>query len=461
MSILPGLTELTPELYLDVNKTHQLTLKESTEWKIDIPTSSKLTIKIRSGIAEIFGTELANDIEYVFTNWKISLLAVEDVILEWKCPDISGNKALIIQQNTTSKFVYNLHFALDKLRTASFNGPRIMIVGDTNSGKTALCRTLCSYAIKNMPYQPLFINLNPNEGIFTPPGCLSATPISDLLEVQAQTWGQSMTSGATVLHNKQPIVKNFGLEEVTKNKPLYLNCIDQLAKDVNERLQNDVIVQRSGCIINTPPLSQFYDNATNQYDSYDGLLKIIQCLNIGIVVILTNDTDEEQEKEKINKLFDKLKSIIDQNSIIRFPKLSGRFQDADDTYKRSLQRAAIREYFYGTPRTVLSPYAAGADFDEIVIWKSMELNVNMQQDMINPFQLESVPIEANVLQHALVAITYADRKASSEEVSKAPILGFGLITEVNEKRRKIWVLLPVPGRVPNKAIILTSYRYLE
>ena len=311
------------------------------------------------------------------------------------------------------------------------------------------CRTLCSYAIKFKSYQPLFINLNPHEGIFSPPGCLTATPISDILDVQSQTWGQSMTSGATELHSKQPIVKNFGLENISENRSLYWDNMNQLSNAVNERLQNDVIVQRSGCILNTPSLSDLDEE-------FNELVTIIDRFKVNIVVVLA----EQDEFTLFEKVKETLRPYIG-DFLIRLPKLSGRFE-ADDAYKRSLQRTAIKEYFYGTPKTILSPYASGADFEEITVWKPINMvEAQGTTSTSNPLQLLPVTVDASTLQHALVAISYADRKSSSSEVQKASILGFGLITEVNEKKRKIRILLPVPGRLPNKAMILTSYRYLE
>lgn len=59
----------------------------------------------------------------------------------------------------------NLHFALENLRYEAANtkkGPRVLILGAKDSGKTTLAKILASYA-NRMDHQPMVVNLNPNE----------------------------------------------------------------------------------------------------------------------------------------------------------------------------------------------------------------------------------------------------------------------------------------------------------
>lgn len=449
MASLPGIND-TSQAEISIegdNEAHKLSISQGSNWKVDVSADARLTIQIISGIAEIFGTELANGREYTFRNYKFSLFAVEDVVLEWRCPELNSNN-LFISVDTTATYVYNLHFALEKMRSSSFDGPKVLVVGASCSGKTSLCRTLCAYGMKFKPYQPMYVNLDPHQAIFTPPGCLAAIPISDILDVQSSRWGESMTSGATQLHSKQPLVKNYGLEKISENRSLYLDTIAALALDVGERLQNDSQVRRSGYIIDTPSISQLDEN-------FDELETIAKLFKINVVVVLDNEEDSVFEK-----IASKLSPYVGTH-VIRLPKLSAA-SDPGDVYKRTLQRTAIREYFYGTHETVLSPYVVGADFEDVTVWKPKNIlqNPDLESDSsVNEFS--PVDISASNLQHALVAITYADRKATSSEIQRAPLLGFALITEVNEKRRKLRILLPVPGRLPNKSMVLTSYGYLE
>lgn len=55
-------------------------------------------------------------------------------------------------------------------------GPRVIVVGPTDSGKSTLSRMLLSWAAKQ-GWKPTFIDLDIGQGSITIPGCIAATPI--------------------------------------------------------------------------------------------------------------------------------------------------------------------------------------------------------------------------------------------------------------------------------------------
>ena len=62
---------------------------------------------------------------------------------------------------------------------AAVRGPRVIIVGPEDSGKSTLCRTLLAYAAR-MGWQPTWIDLDIGQGGITVPGCVSACPVDRL-----------------------------------------------------------------------------------------------------------------------------------------------------------------------------------------------------------------------------------------------------------------------------------------
>ena len=173
------------------------------------------------------------------------------------------------------------------------------------------------------------------------------------------------------------------------------------------------------------------------------------------------DVDNEEDTATLEKVTPLAKSLVG-DFFVKIPRLCGVIP-SDDVYMRSLQRSAIREYFYGNPGTALSPFSLSLDFEDLVIWepKNVLSNGEIAAENNEILNLSQVSISPSSVQHALICITHQDKHAKQEDVGNAAILGFALITEVNEKRRKMRVLVPVPGNFPNNACILTSYRYLE
>ena len=244
-TIMDSTENITGNIYSDdVELTNEedpqyLNLSIGMQWSLHLGKQDlvgqnvKLYITVLSGICEILGTELANDVEYCFQDWNFGVLAIEDSRIKWRVANlmIPLNDPFLttITPNATARYIYNLHFAIEKLRYSSFMGPKMLILGDHNTGKTSLARTLSSYSIKNIAYQPMFINLDPGQPIVSPPGCLMATPISDLIDLQSPFWNESLTSGATKLHSRQPLLKCFGLENIEENIEWYKESATQLS----------------------------------------------------------------------------------------------------------------------------------------------------------------------------------------------------------------------------------------
>ncbi|KAH3902354.1 related to Protein CLP1 [Saccharomycodes ludwigii] len=467
-------TDYHMEDALNNNNEHLITIPREHELKFQLLPDQQLIIEIVYGIAEIFGTELANNIKYIFNNQDIfSIYAVDKTQLKWYTKESAVEP--MITQSPNSAYaeykikIYNLHFALDKMRFTSSQGPNVLVIGGKNTGKTTLCKTLVSYAIKVKNFTPLYVNLNPTDGIFTPPGCLSATTIYDILDVTAPNWGQSATTGVTTIPSTQPIIKNFGLEYIHTNYSLYNTILSQLSIVTNSKIMKDPLLRRSGCIIDTPSLLDKSDMGANEKEHVNKIIsQIIKLYNVNVIVILKEEKDDEDNSnnyEEIIKqqLTSSLSSIKDSISLLTLPIVKkSNVVEIDDVYKRFLQRVAIRDYFYGNSlNTVLSPYTVSSSFNKLTVWEPVVYNNDTDEDKNEEPKLEPVTVNASNLQHAIVAITFAERNADPDTVLSSSIMGFGLINEVNDTRKKLRILIPVPGQMPDKALILTQYRYLE
>ena len=57
------------------------------------------------------------------------------------------------------------------------------------------------------------------------------------------------------------------------------------------------------------------------------------------------------------------------------------------------------------------------------------------------------------MQNAIVAIVHAEPNDNQENIRDACVIGYIFVAEVDEKRRKLKVLAPLSGRLPNTAMV--------
>jgi polyribonucleotide 5'-hydroxyl-kinase len=391
-------------------------LAAGNEWRVEVGKDSRLTIKILQGAAEIFGTELAVGQEYAFTNKKLAVFSWQGCQLQY-----SGNNQLneYTSEETPMSIYANLHFALETKRK-EHNPPRVLILGAPDSGKSSLCKILCSYANK-MDRFPMFVNLDPSEGVFACPGGLTAAPISDILDVQ-QGWGFAPISGPSLLHPKQPLVYWYGLELPYTNIKYYSHVISRLALGVQARLANDAVVRESGVIIDTPAI-------IDKEQGYNLISSIVADFKIDTLVVVSH---ERLYSDMVRKFKSKVPNIL------KVPK-SGGVVEKEPAYIRSLQANTIQDYFYGTFSQVLSPYTTSVPYSAVTVYRVTEekshenlsfLPIGADEEQQDPGALSAksnflVKLEtSSILQNCVMAMLNAQPEDPIDVLVESEILGF-------------------------------------
>jgi len=148
-------------------------------------------VRLVAGTAEIFGTELPPE------GWvpipprsKIAIFTWHGATLE-----LDGVTESEYPSEETPMVVYvNTHAILDARRARArataaqggdleaSQGPRVIVVGPTDSGKSTLCKMLLSWAAK-LGWKPTYVDLDIGQGSITIPGCISATPIEKPIDI--------------------------------------------------------------------------------------------------------------------------------------------------------------------------------------------------------------------------------------------------------------------------------------
>lgn len=497
---IPGLGAEVAETASGVTS---VTVPQYSEWRFEVPFKMQLKLKIVQGLGEIFGTELPDKVELTFLGVKYALYTPTGCTLEYKTTSTvnamtNEDDELVeyISDETAMNEYTNLHFALESFRqevgdynlvnsalkldlNSNFNniaklptptkvksGPKVLILGSVSSGKSSLAKLLVSYAVK-MNSTPILVNLNPKDGVFSLPGSLTATPISDSLDLDSYNgYGSSTTSGSTFHNPKQPIVKNFGMTNFEDNIDFFNYQISKLGVAVLSRLQQDILVNNSGIIIDTPPLNMKHFNIIEN---------IISDFEVDNLIIIGN------EKLSID-LKKKFKHKIDSNqlNIIKISKSSG-VVERDEAFLTRSQEACIKEYFNGTSKSRLSPFKTEINLLDLVIYKTaLTTDINSILSFLpsgdsyendenklesNPldkyYQLLTSPNSSN-LDNSIVAISQLiQNNHQPRDVLNSSILGYVHISKTDNERKKLKILLPFPVAFPRNVLFSTSIGYIE
>ncbi|XP_011408436.2 PREDICTED: polyribonucleotide 5'-hydroxyl-kinase Clp1-like [Amphimedon queenslandica] len=147
-------------------------LVQNSELRLEVQNDNSVDIQLLFGVAEIFGTEMAKNMRYTISNQaKIAIFTdISCTIRILGSPDIA-----YVSTDTPMHIYRNTHFALEHLRrTAQQNdtfGPKVMVCGPTDVGKSTLCRLLSNYAVRS-GHQPILVDIDVGQSDISIPGSI-------------------------------------------------------------------------------------------------------------------------------------------------------------------------------------------------------------------------------------------------------------------------------------------------
>ncbi|CAN9105721.1 mRNA cleavage and polyadenylation factor IA/II complex [Alternaria alternata] len=426
-------------------------LAANTEYRFEVSFSRTLTVKLQSGTAEFFGTELAPSTTYTFQGTKGAIFTWHGCKL-----DIGGEvESDYIAEETPMMSCANLHFALENLRDRSIAsgsvemGPRVLVVGPENSGKTSLVKTLTSYAVKTSR-QPMVINLDPRQGMLSVPGSFSAAVYSSIVDIE-EGWGSSPISGPSPIPVKMPLVYHYGLKDPEEGK-VFKPLVTRMALAVTSRLEEDKLSKQAGFIIDSSGAISQGRNGV-----YDNIEHIVSEFSINVLITLGSERlySDLSRKFSARTGSDPSETVF----VIRLDK-SGGCVDRSEEYMEALRHAQIKEYFFGKGDETLAPSSQMADAADLNIFRVIEGDVNGGVDeygMTVERQIFEKVTPSEAMQNQLLAITTASPNDPQAVIRDSSIRGYIYVADVDEAKKKVKLLSPLPGATPGNAMILGKW----
>ncbi|KAK4057354.1 Cleavage polyadenylation factor subunit clp1 [Microbotryomycetes sp. JL221] len=492
-------------------QTRRVSLPPLHEFRFELEANEAISVTLLQGRAEVFGSELVAGQAHPFGDeLRAAVWTPDGAELE-----ISKHETSYVGSESPIPSYLTLHLALARMRLmakqSSFgtagnqdlsvpddeiSAPRIMLVGERGSGKSTLIKMLTNWRIRESWAKHgakgaavdssglVFVNLDVQEGAMTMPGTISIAHMKSMLTTTTPVspFGTAISSGPPVpfptptnatewrpsasvdayAPTVNPLVFWYGHDATNENPDLYDKLLKEAGRCLKRKLEeNGTETWKGGCIIDTP--GQWAEKKSMSY-----IPKAVRALEANIVLVVGSQRLEDQVK----RLLETNKTV----TVVRVPPSNGA-SEADDSLAKRVKDAQIRSYFYGGPALtagVLSPFSIIVKFDDLKIFRVGESSETMAPDSALPIgagrtvsatDLVSIDLTdsktSSILVGQILAIPQAADDMSDDSIVASPVLGFVFCSALDQIKKKVTLLSPLPGRLPRKTLLLGSLEWQD
>lgn len=413
------------------------------------------TLKLIRGTAEVFGTELALGQTVDVYGQNVSCLTFHGAAVELeKDKGSSGPFVYTVGADETPATQYmNAHAVLQKKRdegrSGSGIGPRCLIAGPVDAGKSTLARILTNYAVR-AGNTPVLVDLDVGQPMITVPGAVSCMLVEDVADVKTGSF-----PGDNVLSFF------YGHASPSENVDHYKTSVERLAVILDTFLSSktNALASSSGVFVNT---MGWVDGM-----GYDLLLHAIDKLKIETVLVIGHVrlfsqlrktfpfTEKDPEKAKAKP------KDARRVEVVKMAKSSG-VVARDSVYRKNTREGKIRSYFYG-PSRELSPFSRSVQTSQVHVFRvggglQVPLSALPIGTAARGAEDKMKVVKVNVqrdLTHSLLGVTHAK---APEDILHTNLAGFIHVTEVDVHKGIITYLSPSPSHLPSPILVAGSVK---
>ncbi|KAL0227274.1 hypothetical protein P9112_014598 [Eukaryota sp. TZLM1-RC] len=410
------------------------TLKPMEELRF-VVKDEPCTIKLEEGKAELFGTELAPRKPYTLKDRVASIFSFHGAKISF----LGNTDTQYISTDTSMDQYISFHGELEDIRSRAKTdrdgrGPRVLITGPMDSGKSTLTQLLTSWAVR-CDHSPIVVDLDVGQNHLSIPGTIAASVFNKPVDLE---------SG---LDADDALVFWYGHTSLQKNTSLFLHLVNQLAMTVDMRCDQDEHILESGIVVNTCGWVEDL--------GFDVLVDCIKVLEIDYVIVLGRDL----LRVKLERHFQS-----EPVQVRGFSVSSGVVSRSRET-RTSYRRSRIHRYFNGFSGE-LAPHLFQIPFNLMSVYKieSSKIDARLRpigaEQKLEENMVKEVAIdEYESLLHSVLAISFAQ---IDQQIPDFPVAGFVVVQSVDMESQHMELLSPCSREaLPSTKFVVGSLQWID
>eukprot|EP01128_Nolandella_sp_AFSM9_P004280 TRINITY_DN1893_c0_g1_i1.p1 TRINITY_DN1893_c0_g1~~TRINITY_DN1893_c0_g1_i1.p1 ORF type:complete len:454 (-),score=69.74 TRINITY_DN1893_c0_g1_i1:89-1336(-) len=404
-------------------------VKAEEELRVQVE-SGTIQLTVVKGNAELFGAELPSDKQFTFHEGSMAFFSWKGCSIEIKgvCHCYTATETPMVQY-------LNVHAVLQKRREEArrngTEGPRVMVVGGVDVGKSTICKLLCNYAARK-DENVTYVDLDIGQGSITVPGMFAAIPISKSMDIERG------------FEDEQPIVFFYGDTSPSSNVQLYKKQVRCLASAIAERENEIAEAKSAGQIINTCGWVEGL--------GYKLLLDSIEAFNPDVLLVVSQE-----------RLYNDLKKDLGETrDILKMPK-SGGVVSRDPGARKRARARRIKDYFYGR-RQQLSPSRSSVPVGRLNFFQVRAVNRKLLSALPLGSSSTFDPLVPSKISPSVDFVTKVFGVSRSQDTSKlleSPLAGFIVIQSFDSVTKIVQYLKPLVGNPPCNNYLLTKLPFID